>query len=143
MHIIQLNRKPVKKQVAEKLCTMNVIEGFGPEGDAYGGPGERQLTILGKDDLEILLKDREKGICIKRFAPNLEISGTSSKLKKGTYYKIGEVEIKISDTGKKCHKGCQLLEEKRICLLPEKALFATIIKGGMIKVDDEIVESAY
>ncbi len=138
--IIALHRKPVKKQAAEKIDKMKLIKDFGPEGDAYGAPGERQISILGEDDIRDLSKDIDKGICIRRFTPNLTISGSSSTLEKGKLYKIGNIEIKISEAGKKCHKGCPLTDEKKICLLPKTARFGSILTSGTIYIEDKIRE---
>jgi MOSC domain-containing protein YiiM len=126
---------------AEEKQEIDLIKDFGPEGDAYGGPGERQITLLGFDDKKILEKDREKGICIKRFVPNLTISGSSKELIKGKRYSLGDCEIQISNESKKCHEGCPLREEKnRICLLPSTARFASIIKSGHVSIKNEIQE---
>ncbi len=138
--IIALHRKPVKKQPAEKIDKMRLIKDFGPEGDAYGAPGERQITILGEDDIRDLFKDLEKGICIKRFTPNLTISGSSSTLEKGKRYKIGNIEIIINEASKKCHKGCPLTDEKKICILPKTARFGSVLTTGIINIEDEITE---
>jgi len=131
--------KPVKKQSAREVEKIQLLKDFGPEGDAYGGPGERQLILLGDEEIKALQKDRESGLCIDRFVPNITISGSSKVLTKGRKYSIGETEILISNISKKCHKECHLREvEKRICLLPETARFASILKSGQISIDDSV-----
>ena len=139
--IVGINIKPVKKQPAEKKQEIQLIRDFGPEGDAYGGPGDRQITLLGEEDLINLEKDRELGLCIDRFIPNLAISGSSRDLKKEERYSIGEIVIKISRITKKCHDGCRLRdEEKRICRLPSAARFASIENSGLVKINDPVNE---
>lgn len=138
-HIQSIHIKPIKKEAAREVKEISLLTDFGPEGDAYGGPGERQLTLLGQREMETLKKDSDLGICIKRFIPNITISGSSTDLEKGCRYSIGETEILISPVSKKCHEGCPLREvEKRICLLPKTARFASIEKSGLIKVGDAI-----
>jgi MOSC domain-containing protein YiiM len=137
--IQKIHIKPIKKQTATAVEKIQLIKDFGPEGDAYGGPGERQITLLGQEEIEALNNDREMGICIDRFVPNITISGSSQKLIKGQKYTLGETEILISNVSKKCHEGCRLREEeKRICLLPTTARFASILKNGLISIDDSI-----
>ncbi|MBI9097537.1 MAG: hypothetical protein JEY91_03615 [Spirochaetaceae bacterium] len=132
--------KPVKKQAAEKKRSVLLLKDFGPQKDAYGGPGDRQITLLGQKDMEELKKDREKGICINRFIPNITITGSSKNLIKGRKYTLGETEIQISSVSKKCHEGCLLKEEEnRICLLPLAARFASVLKSGTVTIDDSIV----
>lgn len=141
MTIKELHIKPVKKEKARSMEKVKLIADFGPEGDAYGGPGDRQITILGVDDLAELEKDREKGLCIHRFTPNITVSGSSADLKKGKSYRLGGTEIRITDISKKCHEGCSLIEEeKRICLLPKTARFAAIEKEGTVSLGDNVEE---
>lgn len=135
--IVDLQIKPVKKEAVIHSDELNLIEDFGPEGDAYGGPGDRQLTLLGEDDIQILNCDRERGLCIKRFTANITVSGSAGDLKKGQIWNLGETQIKISDFSKKCYDECLLrCEDKRVCRLPTTARFASVIKGGTIKIDD-------
>lgn len=139
--ITDIHIKPVKKQKAVQREKIRLLENFGPEGDAYSGPGDRQITLLGRKDLEELKKDMDSGICISRFTPNITVSGSSKQLKKGKKYSLGETEIIISSVTKKCHDGCRLREkEKKICLLPGTARFASILKSGTIRIGDTVIE---
>lgn len=141
MTIKDLFIKPVKKGDATPLEKVELIAGFGPKDDAYGGPGDRQITLLGEDDKLALQADMDRGLCIKRFTPNIEISGSSSELIKGKRYSLGKAEITISPVSKKCHEGCLLREEdKRICLLPKTARFASIDVGAVVTRGEEIKE---
>lgn len=137
--IHSIHIKPVKKQAAVKVDSIELIKDFGPAGDAYGGPGNRQLTLLGQDERDALEKDKELGFCIKKFIPNITLSGSSLQLKKGGKYALGDAEILISDISKKCYDGCPLKDiEKRICSLPKTARFASIEKTGLIRVGDPV-----
>lgn len=139
MKVKELHIKPVKKGDAKAVEAVRLLKDFGPEGDAYGGPGDRQITLLGEDDIEELQKDSEKGLCIKRFTPNVTTTDSSSELVKGNSYKIGDAVIKVTSVAKKCHEGCLLRdEEKRICLLPKTARFASIIEEGTASISDRI-----
>ena len=137
--IQKIQIKPTKKQPASEVEEIELIIDFGPAGDAYGGPGDRQIVLLGNEEIESLKKDRVLGLCIDRFVPNISISGSFQNLIKGQKYSIGEAEILISNISKKCHDVCRLrIEEKRICLLPKTARFASILKGGQICINDSV-----
>lgn len=139
IQIRQIQTKAEKKQPAKEVKQIQLIKDFGPEGDAYGGPGDRQIIILGDEDIELLKKDREMGLCIKRFVSNVTISGSSQILKRGEKYSLGNVEILISDFSKKCYSECPIRsEEKRVCHLPQSARFASILNSGVISIDDTV-----
>jgi len=141
MTVKALHIKQEKKGAAKSLEKLTLIEDFGPEGDAYGGPGERQITLLGEDDQRELEKDRDLGLCINRFIPNLTLSGTTSRLMAGDIYHLGKAVIRITAEKKVCHKGCSIIdEEKRICLLPGTARFAAILKSGEVQAGDTLVK---
>jgi MOSC domain-containing protein YiiM len=142
MKIVDLHVKPVKKEPMIQLQEMNLIKDFGPEGESYGGPGDRQITLLGADDMALLNKDREIGLCIKKMMPNITISGSSADLERGKTYILGDIPIKISDLKKQCYPECRLIsEEKRICCLPKTVRFASVLKSGVIKINDSIIEN--
>jgi len=136
--ITEMHIKVSKKNIQKD--SINLIKDFGPEGDAYGGPGDRQITLLGEEDIKRLESDKEKGLCINRFVPNITLSGSTKELIKEMKYALGSCEIQISKISKKCHEGCLIRDEKRICLLPSTARFASILKGGEIHISDNLKE---
>lgn len=137
MTVKALHIKPVKKGETKSVEKLKLRKDFGPEGDAYGGPGERQITLLGEDDLKGLEIDREKGLCIKRFTANIILEGSAAQLKTGEIYKLGHATIRITGEKKVCHKGCVIVEkERRICLLPRNARFAAVETGGQVETGD-------
>lgn len=140
MNVEALIIKPDReKKERINLKEVKLLAGFGPEGDAFGGPGDRELTLIGSEDLERLEADRERGLCIRRFAANIIISGSSAALKKGATYRIGEAEILITSVTKKCYEECLLrTEDKRICLLPSVVRFASIEKSGKVSIGDGV-----
>jgi len=140
--IVDLHIKPVKKEPFVQLTEMKLLEDFGPEGDAYAGPGDRQVTLLGEEDIAALNTDIDKGMCIRKFIPNITVSGSTAVLKKDQTYNLGNAVIRISMTSKKCYEECLIrCEENRICRLPATARFATILNGGVIRINDVIAES--
>lgn len=116
-----------------------MIEDFGLEGDARGGKGSRQISILGIETREKIRIKGIKGICSNRFAENLSIQGIELyKMPVGTRVEIGESLHEITQIGKECHAECSILQDARSCVMPLESIFTKVIKGGVVRVGDEI-----
>lgn len=85
---------------------------------------------------------REKGLNIKDgdFGENIVTEGIELKsLPIGTLLKIGEgILIRVTQIGKLCHDRCAIYYKAGDCIMPREGIFAEIITGGTIKVNDEI-----
>ncbi|UJS16569.1 MAG: MOSC domain-containing protein [Candidatus Jettenia sp.] len=116
-----------------------LIEQFGLEGDAHAGKWHRQISLLAKESANSM---REKGLNIKDgdFGENIVTEGIELKsLPIGTLLKIGEgILIRVTQIGKLCHDRCAIYYKAGDCIMPREGIFAEIITGGTIKVDDEI-----
>ncbi len=116
-----------------------LIEQFGLEGDAHAGKWHRQISLLAKESANSM---REKGLNIKDgdFGENIVTEGIELKsLPIGTLLKIGEgILIRVTQIGKLCHDRCAIYYKAGDCIMPREGIFAEIITGGTIKVNDEI-----
>ena len=115
-----------------------VIEDFGLEGDAHAGRWHRQISLLGIESVE---KMRLEGIDINcgGFGENLTTEGiVLHELGIGTKLKIGEVILEVSQIGKICHRPCEIFKRTGKCVMSEEGIFAKVIRGGEIKVGNEI-----
>ena len=82
-----------------------------------------------------------KGLCFGKFAENLTTEGiVLHTLPVGTQLKIGETIHEVTQIGKKCHAedGCEVSRTVGMCIMPKEGIFTKVIKGGVIKVGDEI-----
>ncbi|MBM2814757.1 MAG: hypothetical protein HW421_1519 [Ignavibacteria bacterium] len=117
-----------------------LIENFGIKDDAHAGEWHRQISLLAMESINkmkaIGLVDLIPGI----FAENLTTLGIDLlQLKIGSHVKIGkDVEIEITQIGKECHSRCAIYNAVGDCVMPREGIFAKVIKGGLIFVDDEI-----
>ena len=116
----------------------------GIEGDAHAGPGIRQISLLGIESIENFKRDKKDavGLCEGKFAENITTRGICLyKLPVGTLLRIGEVELRVSQIGKKCHadEGCEIARKYGICAMPREGIFCTVEKEGVIRAGDEIV----
>ncbi|TLD41625.1 MAG: Molybdenum cofactor biosynthesis protein MoaB [Candidatus Jettenia ecosi] len=130
-----------EKKGAQKrdIRSCKLIEQFGLEGDAHAGKWHRQVSLLAKESANSM---REKGLNIKDgdFGENIVTEGIELKsLPIGTLLKIGEgILIRVTQIGKLCHDRCAIYYKAGDCIMPREGIFAEIITGGTIKVDDEI-----
>ncbi len=53
--------------------------------------------------------------------------------------KVGDkVLLEVSQIGKVCHNRCNIFYTVGDCVMPREGIFAKVIAGGEIKVNDEI-----
>ena len=117
-------KKPVKK--------ITVKENHGILGDAHAGERQRQVSLLAMEDIEYMQKKLES-IRPGDFAENITTRGIDlPSLPVGTRLFIGDVELVVTQIGKTCHKGCEILRKTGECIMPDRGIFAKVLKGGEI-----------
>ena len=114
-------------------------EDFGIVGDAHAGTKNRQVSLLAQ---ESIAKMKAKGLKVKAgdFAENITTEGLDLlSLKIGDRLKINEeIILELSQIGKVCHTRCSIYYQAGDCVMPKEGIFAKVIKGGEIKVGDDI-----
>ena len=101
------------------------------------GDSPRQLSLA---DGSALLKARKlPGLCTQRFNAELITEDLDYKtLFSGTRLKIGDAELEISATGKRCFDECVIHQAGEVCPLPSHCAFARVISGGQIRSGMEL-----
>jgi len=129
-----------EKGTIKKSADSIVIDSEGIVGDAHAGPWHRQISVLSSDDIEIFSKEAGRMIAPGEFAENITTAGVDlSKISILDRFVIGEVELEVTQIGKKCHgDGCAIYREVGNCVMPKKGLFCRVIKGGTVKANDKI-----
>ncbi|ONI39886.1 transposase [Candidatus Epulonipiscium fishelsonii] len=128
-------KKGTQKQNVESA---KFIVNHGIENDAHAGNWHRQVSLL---SLEKINEFNAKGANVFNgaFGENLVIEGIDFKtLPIGTKFKCNDVELELSQIGKECHTKCQIYHKMGECIMPIEGVFAIVIQGGEIKVNDEI-----
>ena len=129
-------RKSVRKKPIKKV---EILSGFGLKGDVHAGTWHRQVSLLAIESIE---KMKSLGLEVKAgdFGENLTTKGINLiKLPLGTRLKLGKnVIIEITQIGKVCHTKCSIYYRAGDCIMPKEGIFARVLKGGEIKVGDEI-----
>ncbi|MDZ4133941.1 MAG: molybdenum cofactor synthesis domain-containing protein [Dethiobacteria bacterium] len=124
-----------KKNVGES----NLIKSQGLENDAHAGFAHRQVSLLAE---ESIAKMTAKGLDVGPgdFAENLTTRGIDLvNLPLGTRLAVGkEVILRVTQIGKECHNRCAIYYQAGDCVMPREGIFAEVLLGGKIKVEDKI-----
>lgn len=129
-------RKGEKKHNIE--CGL-FLENMGLENDVHAEPGIRQVSLLARESID---KIRAKSLDVRYgdFAENLTTEGIDlPSLPVGTKLQVGQmVVLEVSQIGKICHNHCNIFHTVGDCVMPREGIFAKVIVGGTIKVNDRI-----
>lgn len=141
--VFSINVSRDKGGPKESRESCSVIEGSGIEGDAHAGQGERQVSLLSLEAIEAFKKEAGPSMLDLRpgaFAENITTAGLDlSCLKPGDELNVGDsVVLKITAIGKTCHSGCSITLATGRCIMPRQGIFASVEKGGTIRVCDRI-----
>ena len=127
-----------KGTAKENIGCCRLIENYGLEGDAHAG-SKRQVSLLSAE--KVAEAEKRLGLTFEpgAFGENILATGIDFKtLPIGTLLKAGNVELEITQIGKKCHQGCAIQNSTGKCIMPVEGVFAKVIKGGLISIGDEI-----
>jgi MOSC domain-containing protein YiiM len=144
--VFSLNRSNKKGIPKTAVKESKLIENFGIENDAHAGPGIRQVSLLAIESIRkqtMCPKVKEKNISLGPgdFAENITTEGLDlAHWRIGDRFRIGsEAIIEISKIGKECHRYCAIYEKIGDCIMPREGIFAKVIKGATIRVNDPVV----
>ncbi|EQB63329.1 MAG: Mosc protein [candidate division Zixibacteria bacterium RBG-1] len=117
-----------------------LIENFGIENDAHAGNWYRQVSFLASESIEKAKQKWNLKVSFGDFAENIATSGVDLlALQIGDRLKIGnEIIIEITQKGKKCHLGCEIMKISGRCIFPLEGLFGKVLKGGQVEVGQDI-----
>lgn len=112
---------------------------YGIIGDAHSGNWHRQVSLLALESIDKMIAKGAK-VAPGNFAENITTEGIDlCALKIGSKLKLGaEVELEITQFGKKCHSGCEIFKQIGDCIMPREGIFARVVKAGAINVGDLI-----
>jgi MOSC domain-containing protein YiiM len=129
-----------KKGVQKKdVKQCRLIENHGLEGDAHAGSWHRQISLL---SIEGRLVMENKGVKLDAgdFGENVLTEGVDfANIMVGNKIRLGkDALVRITQIGKECHDRCNIYYQVGDCIMPREGIFAEVLKGGEIKVDDDI-----
>ncbi|MCK4671426.1 MAG: hypothetical protein KAT47_02715 [Candidatus Aegiribacteria sp.] len=132
-----LSEKRQVRKTEQKM--INLIENFGIKGDAHGGTGPRQVSILSELSLS---KMEAEGIstCAGCCGENIDVGGEVElhTLLPGVKLKLGDsAVVRITEIGKDNSDGhADNVIQKNI--FPVEGIFAEVLTGGAVKPGDTI-----
>lgn len=136
-----INVSKEKGEIKIPVDQAELQEGFGILGDAHGGFGHRQISLLAQESVDKMivltgLTDLTEGV----FAENITTEGIElCTLPIGTRLQIGETLHEVTQIGKECHKGCAIMQQVGHCIMPKEGIFTKVIIGGILRPGDEII----
>ncbi|MBN1165122.1 MAG: MOSC domain-containing protein [Candidatus Krumholzibacteriota bacterium] len=123
------SKRPVPKVVVKK--------NHGIVGDAHAGDWHRQISLLAEEDIEYM-RNKLDSLGPGDFAENITTRGIDlPSLPLGAILQIGEVKLEVTQIGKECHKGCEILKRAGECIMPGRGIFARVLEGGEITGESE------
>ena len=110
------------------------LDGNGIVGDGHAGPWHRRITLLSQEDSATLANKNGRQVSVGEFAENITTKGIELyKTKPFDRFKIGELELEVTQIGKKCHgDSCTIFREIGNCVMPKEGIFCRVIKPGKI-----------
>ena len=138
--VLSINISEKKGEIKIPIKQGEFIKDFGLKEDSHAAAWHRQVSLLAKESIDYMQdKSRNVELNFGDFAENITTEGvTLHKLPVGTILEIGQVILKVSQIGKECHHGCNIMEKTGSCIMPTQGIFATVEQGGIIKEGDEI-----
>ncbi len=130
-----------KKGTKKKALEEGTLKAdYGLISDAHAGSNShRQVSLLALSSIE---KMRHLGAKVGPgdFAENLTIEGMELfTLPIGTRLGVGKSAIlEITQIGKECHEHCAIFQQVGTCVMPVEGVFSRVVKGGIVKVGDEL-----
>ena len=124
-----------KKEVGDAYA----IAALGIEKDAHAEGGDRQVSLLMAESIDML---RKSGVQVPYggFAENIVTEGVDLvSLRPGDTIRIGKsCVLKVTKIGKECHSPCWIAESAGRCIMPEEGVFCTVEATGRITKGDEL-----
>lgn len=138
--VIAVSTSQKKHQKKINVDTGILKENYGIIGDAHGDSDtHRQISLLAMESIQ---KIRDLGLKVNPgdFAENITTEGIDlPSIPIGTRLSVGdEVILEITQIGKECLEPCAIGRAVGTCVMPLEGIFARVIKGGEVKVGDEI-----
>jgi molybdopterin adenylyltransferase len=129
---ISENKGTIKQPVGLIHITDN-----GLEGDAHAGFWHRQVSLLGVESIRKAGEQNGQQYKFGDFGENITTEGF--ELYKANIldrFQVGEVLLEVTQIGKKCHKGCEIMNITGNCIMPVEGIFCRVLRPGKLQTGD-------
>lgn len=107
---------------------------FGLVGDSHAGSWHRQVSLLGLESYERFIEQVGRMLDPGDFAENMTTEGVELKDAKILDRFVSDsLELEVTQIGKKCHFGCEIIKEAGACIMPKEGIFCRVVRGGTLK----------
>ncbi|MGC9029808.1 MAG: MOSC domain-containing protein [Desulfomonilaceae bacterium] len=122
-----------------EVASAVILEGYGLEGDAHGGPWHRQVSLLSVEQISAM-KDRGLEVGPGSFAENLTTEGVDlDAVSLGDLIAVGDSALlEVAQIGKECHTRCAIYHRIGDCIMPSHGIFARVKRGGVVRKGDAV-----
>ncbi len=130
---ISIEKGTVKHPVSEIT-----IDEYGIVNDAHRGDWHRQVSLLASEQINAFSQQYGQEFKPGDFAENITTEGIDFReVKLLDTIKNDDVELMITQKGKKCHGGgCAIFVAVGQCVMPKEGVFAKVIRPGLLKTHD-------
>lgn len=122
-----------KKGVKKTPMPQIEMNECGLVGDSHAGSWHRQVSLLGMESYERFLEQTGKELKPGDFAENITTRGVELRdAKILDRFASDTVELEVTQIGKECHFGCEIMKEAGSCIMPKEGIFCRVVQGGTI-----------
>ena len=134
IEIISVNVSEEKGTIKQPVPKID-IDATGIVGDAHAGLPNREISLLARESADRFEDVIGRQVKDGEFAENITTRGIDlRKVWLLDRMRIGDVELEVTQIGKKCHGGsCAIFREVGKCVMPKEGIFCRVIKNGMVK----------
>lgn len=123
-----------KKGVVKTPVNSIILNETGIEGDAHAGYWHRQVSLLAQESIECAEKTASASFPAGTFAENITTRGIElHKTAAFDKFVSNEIELEVTQIGKKCHNMCAIGKQIGNCIMPLEGIFCRVIRGGEVK----------
>jgi len=137
--VIAICKSDIKGTSKKSVPEAEFIEDWGIKNDAHSGKWHRQISLLSKEKIDAF---NLKGANVEygAFGENIVLEGYDLKeLPIGSIIEIGDsVVLRVTQIGKQCHSGCDIALRMGECIMPTNGIFAKVITGGKVSINNDI-----
>jgi MOSC domain-containing protein YiiM len=133
MEVLSINTSEKKGRLKKPIGQAEFRVDYGIVGDAHGGPGIRQVSLLAKESHEAYQGKTKVKLRDGIFGENITTRGINLlDLQLGDRLHMGDVTLEISKKGKECHHPCAISAQVGECIMPKECVFGVVRKGGLL-----------
>ncbi len=114
-----------------------VITETGVQDDAHAGFWHRQVSLLGVESLRKAEEQNNRTFKFGDFGENITTEGLELyKTNVLDRFHCGDVILEVTQIGKKCHKGCEIMKISGNCIMPVEGIFCRVVQKGTLEKGD-------